>query len=373
MRPRFLSLENTSIWLDRLLQEEVISGDSEVMTFPVHKLGPMETGESRPFNSKEWNPTVSDIHEEGGYPKLYGALGTSEGQDYRFGRTERFMFATREFVLRGEEFAIESRTDGTTNFMPNTIVREELELERILGVGDAPGQNSLERNFLQALQIVCCGLAGPQVTVQEGVSVLGAETMNLLLLGAEVYSLIDGVNTKGSWCDRLWQHSLRVGYLSRIIAEGEGADTETIHDACAAGVLHDLGILVLTNSFQDVCQAIRSKAQRADCSLSVTEQSILGLSHGEVGAYLLQRWGVSDSVAEAVALHDEPFRSSTAGFTPLTAVYIANTLDGGGWPQDGDGVPTQEALEYLTVRGLNDHWPKWQKRLKEVTPMYSSP
>ena len=96
------------------------------------------------------------------------------------------------------------------------------------------------------------------------------------------------------------------------------------------------------------------------------ERALLGSSHDEIGASLLRRWGVGEPIVEAVAYHDEPFRSSEAGFRSVTAVYAANVLDGGGYSQDGDGSPSEQTLDYLAEQGLSGCWPKWQKWVEQM-------
>ena len=57
-----------------------------------------------------------------------------------------------------------------------------------------------------------------------------------------------------------------------------------------------------------------------------TEAEILGVSHAEIGAYLLSLWGEPDSTVEAVLQHHQPSRVDSPKVNALTAVHIANAL-----------------------------------------------
>ena len=371
MNRRLLSVDDSSLLLDRLCPQESIThapGDIACIEKSHDAWWSWTEG---PFNLMGWNSRISDIKGEEFSPKVdHRDSSLLDGSLSWNGRSGHTISRLNEHDLQTVLFALESRSDGPSDFVDVANGRERPGSQAFRRENEFSDHNSLEAKLLQAVQVVCHGLVDGPVTIQDGIAALGMETMKLLLLGAEVYSLANGSVAQGFWFDSLWHHSLRAGYLARVIAEGEGADTETIRQACAAAVLHDFGILVLTCNLQDAYYEIRTRAQRETCPLAVMEKAMLGLCHGEIGGHLLRRWGVSGPIVEAVALHDEPFRSSTPGFTPLTAVYVANVLDGGGWAQDGDGVPAEQALEYLTVRGLVDHWPKWQMWLRQANPLH---
>ena len=56
------------------------------------------------------------------------------------------------------------------------------------------------------------------------------------------------------------------------------------------------------------------------------EQELFGVTHAEVGAYLLGLWGVGEAIVEAVAFHHRPSACGDQAFSPLTAVHVANAL-----------------------------------------------
>ena len=248
-----------------------------------------------------------------------------------------------------------------------TIQSLDLGGKGLLG-GTLTKDQRVEVKLYQAMQAVGRVLGCCPLTAEQGVAWFGRETMELLLSGAKVFALVEQVWVDPSACESLWQHSLRTASLAGMIAKDEQADRDTVLNACTAGVLHDIGLLVLATLESDRYEKVMLRAQKQDRSLASLEEEVFSASHHSIGATWLQQMGVSSPIVEAVEYHDEPFLSLAPGFTPVTAVYAANVLDGGGWPQDGDGVPSEWAMEYLDARRLAGCWPKWREysmRLQE--------
>ena len=90
------------------------------------------------------------------------------------------------------------------------------------------------------------------------------------------------------------------------------------------------------------------------------EQEVFGVTHAEVGAYLLGLWGVGESIVEAVAYHHRPSACDELAFSPLTAVHVANVLaeseQSAG--EDAASLPIDES--YLIKLGKLDQLAAWK-------------
>jgi len=204
-------------------------------------------------------------------------------------------------------------------------------------------------------------------TIDQGIVWLGAETMKQLLAVARAFALLENERNEFLNVERLWRHSLRTGCLAGTLAKEECVDSQVIMQSCIAGLSHDIGLLILVVSFgSNRYLDVMSRARRESLSLATAELLELGISHEIVGAEYLQRQTFPQAIVDAVAYHDNPLGLGMSEFTPTIAVYAANTLDGGGWPQDSDGVPSNRAMEYLTSHGYRDPWPKWQRSAAKI-------
>jgi HDOD domain len=187
-----------------------------------------------------------------------------------------------------------------------------------------------------------------------------------LALGVEVFLLSEGWAVESSCIAALWRHSLRTGYLAARIALNQGSNQRMVWQSFVGGVLHDIGMLVFLTQHPGVFKTVVEISQCRGGSLAVLERRVLGYTHGESGATFLTRWGIDDVLLATVAFHDDPWKVPHATFGPLTAVYAANFVEGGGIAQDGDGVIGKEGEAYLTRLGLWDDLPIWQSWMPSI-------
>ena len=94
-----------------------------------------------------------------------------------------------------------------------------------------------------------------------------------------------------------------------------------------AGLLHDIGLLVLSTNFPEQYSEVLANLRHDRLSVCDAERAVFKASHEDVGAYLLGLWGVSDAIVEAVAFHHHPGERFQDGFSLLAAVHVANALE----------------------------------------------
>ncbi|MBI1177685.1 HDOD domain-containing protein [bacterium] len=185
---------------------------------------------------------------------------------------------------------------------------------------------SLCSKLLQLVNSAFFGLPHKIDNPEEALLYLGLENVRALVLSIQVFSLFDQVKVAQFSLDALWDHSWAVGSLARCIAHFEKRPTEEIETAFTAGLLHDLGKLVLVNGIPRSWQQALESSKKDKLPLWQAERDHLGATHAETGAALLAMWGLSDQIVEAVAFHHEPEQSGSTSFCALTAVHAANVL-----------------------------------------------
>ena len=139
-----------------------------------------------------------------------------------------------------------------------------------------------------------------------------------------------------------WEHSLGCAVAAGAIAKATGrAHPE---EATAAGLLHDLGKVVLCQTLPDVFTMVAEQATASGRRFRDTERELLGVAHGEVAAWLVERWRFPASLAEPITLHHTPgLARSRPDETAI--VHVANVaVRALGYGFGGDGhVPTIDA------------------------------
>jgi HD-like signal output (HDOD) protein len=222
---------------------------------------------------------------------------------------------------------------------------------------------AMTTKLLQMINSAFFGLARQITDPTEAVTILGFETVKSLVLCIQVFAQFDKVKPTYFSIDRLWRHSTAVALASRNIAQVEGADAEEQEEAYMAGLLHDLGKLVLVSNFGDQYDGAQTLARKNQLPLWDVERDLFGAAHSDIGAYLLGLWGLPLGVAEAAALHHAPLRQDEQRFNSLTAVHAANVLIQSEKPEpDGFVLPTLDTA-YLAKLNLAERVPVWSECL----------
>jgi HD-like signal output (HDOD) protein len=154
--------------------------------------------------------------------------------------------------------------------------------------------------------------------------------------------------------------------MARAVAQLERKDMKTVEQCFLAGMLHDVGQLVLAFELHEEYSAVISKARDQNVQVWQVEQEFFGASHADVGAYLLALWGLPNPIIEAVALHHQPARCAAPEFSPVVAVHAADVF-----AHEFSGVKTEmppPALDgaFLASLGLDGRIEKWRTGSREI-------
>jgi putative nucleotidyltransferase with HDIG domain len=158
----------------------------------------------------------------------------------------------------------------------------------------------------------------------EAVAYLGLNLIRNLLLAVHAFKQFEPSKKGAFSIESLWEHSISTATLAREIAEGEGADRKLADDSFTAGLLHDIGKLMMACRIPEAHAEAVNLSKTNALPLWMAEQQALSATHAEVGAYLFALWGLSDAIVEATAYHHRPSESPNSNFSALTAVHAAD-------------------------------------------------
>lgn len=214
------------------------------------------------------------------------------------------------------------------------------------------------------LQVVNSAFFGLRRTISSpahAVALLGIDSVKSLVLSVQVFSQFEGLKRSPIPLETLWKHGLITGTSARDIAKSQGVGSIGVEGAFMAGLLHDIGLLVLATNYPNQYGDVLRNLRNDRVSVCDGERAVFKASHEDVGAYLLGLWGVSDAIVEAVAFHHNPGGRWHEGFSALAAVHVANALDEEASPSMLNGSLTPIDQEYLTACGLAKHVPLWRE------------
>lgn len=224
-------------------------------------------------------------------------------------------------------------------------------------IAQDPGMTA---KMLQMVNSAFFGLRHHLTDPTEAVLQLGLETIKSLVLGLHVFSQSDTSKSADFSADKLWQHSLATATTARRIAQMECREKAVVEETFTAGLLHDVGRLVLVANLPDQYKEACDRSKAVGITLVEAERAVFGASHAEVGGYLLGLWGLPISLVEATVFHHFPGKCQVKVFAPLTAVHVANVL-----VQEGEAVkqsfpPSEIDGDYLNEIGVGNRLQSWR-------------
>ena len=249
---------------------------------------------------------------------------------------------------------------------PNLYFQVVEELQSPSASLESVGQLIAQDPMMSAklLQLVNSAVFGLQLQVShpnEAVMYLGAETTKSLILLAHTFSYFDEVKASGFSIDLLWRHSLQTANFAQWIAEVESGAPDVENQSFTAGMVHDIGKLILAANLPEKFSEALQLARHQGIQLWEAERDLFGANHAEVGACLLGIWGLPMPIVESVALHHHPTQLLSKTFCPLAAVHAANILEHQTCP-DNHGLRFAAIDEtYLAGLGVGDRVEAWRE------------
>ena len=207
----------------------------------------------------------------------------------------------------------------------------------------------MSAKLLQLVNSAFFGLPEPVSSTVRAVNLLGLQTIKTLILTIKIFSQFDRAGLPCYSIPSLMDHSVSMGILARSIATQEDLGQKQIDQAFMAGLLHDIGKLILLDKLPSKCLEISKAFNSSGCQLWEAEQKVLGTSHAQVGAYLMGIWGFSESIVEAIAFHHCPSKCSNSTFGILSIIHLANAFEHGDHSKENGNRLDAEYLDKLGI------------------------
>lgn len=187
--------------------------------------------------------------------------------------------------------------------------------------------------------------------IPQAVTLLGFATLKNTLLAAAVFDMFRMAGT-GFDLPALWTHSVTTATAATLV--GKKARYPQAEKAFTAALMHDVGKIIVARFAPQALAEIVDTIQAEHLAMFDAEKKVLGLSHPALGAWVLGRWGLPASIAEAVEFHHHPTRAKDA-FDLAGIVYLANIVaHRSGIGCGGDRLPREMDPLVLQYFGLSE-------------------
>ncbi len=161
------------------------------------------------------------------------------------------------------------------------------------------------------------GFPGRISSVSQAVILLGLNVIKGLLLGVSVFELMQRSMVG------LWEHSMGCAVAARVIAKKKGLKEP--EEVSIAGLLHDIGKVVLILQFQEHYEYATKEAEDKGIIISEAEKNIFTITHADAGTWMTQKWRFPANLTDVINYHHKPHLSKLAP-VETAIVHVSDIL-----------------------------------------------
>ncbi len=162
-------------------------------------------------------------------------------------------------------------------------------------------------------------------SVYESVRILGIRNIRAMVMASGARHIME---QRYARYEEIWEHSNRVACYARHIGQKyHGAGV--VERASLAGLLHDLGKIILIAAEPNTAKKIREESRnRMLLTETFMEEIAIGISHSTIGGMVVEKWNFPPYLVEAIRCHHDPLKASASTEAVVGAVYLANMFCG---------------------------------------------
>ncbi|MCK4906018.1 MAG: HDOD domain-containing protein [Spirochaetes bacterium] len=223
---------------------------------------------------------------------------------------------------------------------------------------------AIASKILKIVNSAYYGFSEPIHSLQHAITILGFDLVKNLTLGIACVDTFKQHSKYGFDRNLLWIHSLAVATCSKIIAnKTKNMNEKKIQNLFIAGLLHDLGKVIIECYFPDQFADILKEAKKKNVSYYEAEQVVMGqFTHEIIGKIVSEKWGFPDFLVEALSAHHNPVNVSDKNKIFVSTIHLADfAAEIAEIGSTGSDIPTPLQDEVFETLGLDED------QLKQIT------
>ncbi|CAB1063851.1 HDIG domain protein [Olavius sp. associated proteobacterium Delta 1] len=195
------------------------------------------------------------------------------------------------------------------------------------------------------------GMSGKISSIHQASILLGYHTLGEIVTMAGTADILSGsMPGYGYDSQELWKHSLSVAFTAKMIAEIKNKDL--IHEAHTAGLIHDVGKIILDRHIRQNMDQISVYMVQEEKTFLEAERYIFGFDHAEIASEVCQTWNIPENISLAIGSHHQPSISNgdELSYVIHMADYVATM---GGISYDDDETFSEletGTMDFIGVR-----------------------
>lgn len=206
---------------------------------------------------------------------------------------------------------------------------------------------AISSRILKMVNSAYYGIPNKVSSISKAIIILGRERLKQILIGSVLGSIFTSINNEAFSMQSFWEHSIKTAIIARELAN-QGHDIEEPDVMFTAGLLHDIGRLIIADNLPDINRQIDELTERNRIDRAQAEFQLLGFTHAELGAALMRKWGFPDLLVSCTADHHGSEHSGEFA-QAARLVYLSNQLS-----QHVPPIDENETLDILS------NIPRWE-------------
>lgn len=183
---------------------------------------------------------------------------------------------------------------------------------------------ALSSRILKMVNSAFYGIPKTIANIAQAITILGRDRLRQILIGTVLSGVFGKVQNTVFFMEDFWYHSVKTAILARNLGK-ESAIPELAESLFTAGLLHEIGRLILAQKIPEQAAEIQKSIELEDEDMLMAEQRILGFTHCDVGAAFIDKWGLPPLLVDVAKFHHDPQQTELFK-SAVDLVYLANNL-----------------------------------------------
>lgn len=162
-------------------------------------------------------------------------------------------------------------------------------------------------------------------TLSRAIAIIGTQELRDLVLTTSIINSFHKVKPEVIDFGEFWRHSLATALSARAMVKRMRARVLHGERLFTAGLLHDIGHLVMAVRIPELLRVMRTRAEAAEEPMDEAERLVFDLDHAEVGAALMQHWRLPNSLQLIAKFHHHPEKAGDQA-REAAIINIANNI-----------------------------------------------
>jgi HD-like signal output (HDOD) protein len=209
---------------------------------------------------------------------------------------------------------------------------------------------ALSARLLKVVNSAFYGLPGQVATIDRAIVLLGLSTVKNIAIAASISRLFTGERISETFTGKdIWRHSVAVAVLTRQIYKQAFAHQPDADEAFLAGLIHDLGLLVVRQAFPEQLAQVIDQCAKQGGNFCEMEEQVLGANHQLFGQQLAAKWKFPSRLRTVLGYHHSVDTLSPEHQALPLVIYLADTVAA----QEKIGFPLTAASQEIVPDLLN--------------------